>query len=91
MANKEGARVHLSELEIKDAPERDEQLLRKHLQAMYQDEQPFNHQGFGSHLCPSNLRPKSLAVPGMTTSSTFSPSTMFSFLQEPQVRMRSVS
>uniref|UniRef100_A0A3B4X3W0 KIAA1522 n=1 Tax=Seriola lalandi dorsalis TaxID=1841481 RepID=A0A3B4X3W0_SERLL len=55
---------------------RDEQLLRKHLQAMYQDEQPLNHQGFGSHLCPTpSLRPKSVAVPGMTTSSSsFCPS-----------------
>ncbi|XP_044027265.1 uncharacterized protein KIAA1522 homolog isoform X2 [Siniperca chuatsi] len=88
VANKEGARVHLSELEAS----RDEQLLRKHLQAMYQDEQPFNHQGFGSYLCPSStLRPKSLAVPGMTTSSSFSPSTIFSFLQEPQGPVMSIS
>ncbi|XP_019130996.1 NHS-like protein 3 isoform X2 [Larimichthys crocea] len=86
VANKEGARVHLSELEAS----RDEQLLRKHLQAMYQDEQPFTQQGFGSHLCPSNLRPKSLAVPSMMTSS-FSPSTLFSFLQEPQGPVMSIS
>lgn len=57
---------------------------------MYQDEQPFNQQGFGSHLYPSTLRPKSLAVPGMTSSSSFSPSVLFSFLQEPQVRIESV-
>ncbi|XP_023286761.1 uncharacterized protein KIAA1522 homolog isoform X2 [Seriola lalandi dorsalis] len=88
-ANKEGARVHLSELEAS----RDEQLLRKHLQAMYQDEQPLNHQGFGSHLCPTpSLRPKSVAVPGMTTSSSsFCPSAMFSFLQEPQGPVMSIS
>ncbi|XP_041810894.1 uncharacterized protein KIAA1522 homolog isoform X2 [Chelmon rostratus] len=85
--NKEGARVHLSELEAS----RDEQLLRKHLQAVYQDEQPFNQQSFGSHLCPSTLRPKSVAVPGMTTSSSFSPSTLFSFLQEPQGPVMSIS
>ncbi|KAM7372936.1 hypothetical protein PAMP_007826 [Pampus punctatissimus] len=86
VVNKEGARVHLSELEATG----DEQLLRKHLQAVYQDEQLFNHQGFGSHLRPSSvLRPKSLAVPGMTTSS-FSPS-MFSFLQEPQGPVMSMS
>lgn len=64
---------------------RDEQLLRKHLQAVYQDEQPLNQQG--SYLCPPTLRPRSVAVPGMTTSSSFSPSTLFNFLQEPQVRI----
>ncbi|KAI3358418.1 hypothetical protein L3Q82_014840 [Scortum barcoo] len=89
VANKEGARVHLSELE---QASRDEQLLRKHLHAMYQDEQTLNHQGFLSHPCPaSTLRPKSLAVPGMTTSSSFSPSTMLSFLQEPQGPVMSIS
>ncbi|XP_023138780.2 uncharacterized protein KIAA1522 homolog isoform X3 [Amphiprion ocellaris] len=88
VANKEGARVHLSELE---QAFKDEQLVRKHLQAVYQDEQCFNQQGFGSHLCPtSSLRPKSLAVPGMTTLSSFSPS-MFSFLQEPQGPVMSIS
>ncbi|XP_070702693.1 NHS-like protein 3 isoform X2 [Pempheris klunzingeri] len=81
VANKEGARVHLSELEAST----DEQLLKKHLQAMHQDEQSFNHQGLGS------LRPKSLAVPGTTTSSSFSPSAMFSFLQEPQGPVMSIS
>ncbi|XP_034090920.1 uncharacterized protein KIAA1522 homolog isoform X1 [Gymnodraco acuticeps] len=87
-AKKEGARVHLSELEAS----RDEQLLRKQLQAMYQDEQPFNHQGLGSYLCPnSSMRPKSLAVPGMTTSSSFCPSTMLSFLQERQGPVMSMS
>ena len=65
---------------------RDEQLLRKHLQAVYQDEQPLNR---GSYLCPPTLRPRSVAVPGMTTSSSFSPSTLFNFLQEPQVRIPS--
>ncbi|KAL7382291.1 hypothetical protein ABVT39_020151 [Epinephelus coioides] len=86
VANKEGARVHLSELEAS----RGEQLLTKHLQAMYQDEQPFIHQGFGTYLGPtSNLRPKSLAVPGMTTSS--SASVMFGFLQEPQGPVMSIS
>ncbi|XP_073318959.1 NHS-like protein 3 [Pagrus major] len=88
VANKEGARVHLSELE---QASRDEQLLRKHLQAMYQDEQTLNQQGLGSYLCPPTLRPKSVAVPGMTTSSSFSPSTLFSFLQEPQGPVMSIS
>ncbi|KAK1880588.1 putative protein KIAA1522 like [Dissostichus eleginoides] len=87
-AKTEGARVHLSELEAS----RDEQLLRKQLQAIYQDEQPFNHQGLGSYLCPnSSMRPKSLAVPGMTTSSSFCPSTMLSFLQERQGPVMSMS
>lgn len=88
VANKEGARVHLSELE---QASKDEQLLRKHLREIYQDEQPSNHEGLGSHICPSALRPKSLAVPGMTTSSSFSPSTLFSFLQEPQGPVMSIS
>ncbi|KAM3596301.1 uncharacterized protein V6R79_011960 [Siganus canaliculatus] len=77
---KEGARVHLSELEAS----RDERVLRKHFQAMHQDEQTL-----GSSLCPSSLRPKSVAVPGMTTSC--STSTMFSFLQEPQGPVMSIS
>ncbi|XP_031142967.1 uncharacterized protein KIAA1522 homolog isoform X1 [Sander lucioperca] len=85
VANKEGARVHLSDLEAS----RDEQLLRKHL---HEDEQPFNHQGIASYPCPtSTLRPKSLALPGMTTISSFCPSTVFSFLQEPQGPVMSMS
>lgn len=69
---------------------RDQQLLWNHLQAAYQEEPPFNHQSFGSHLCPTaTLRPKSVAVPGLTTSTSFSSSTLLSFLQEPQVRMKS--
>ncbi|XP_036948351.1 uncharacterized protein KIAA1522 homolog isoform X3 [Acanthopagrus latus] len=88
VANNEGARVHLSELE---QASRDEQLLRKHLQAVYQDEQPLNQQGLGSYLCPPALRPRSVAVPGMTTSSSFSPSTLFNFLQEPQGPVMSIS
>ncbi|XP_039675350.1 uncharacterized protein KIAA1522 homolog isoform X3 [Perca fluviatilis] len=88
VANKEGARVHLSDLEASG----DEQLLRKHLQEMYQDEQPLNHQGIASYPCPtSTLRPKSLALPGMTNFSSFCPSTVFSFLQEPQGPVMSMS
>ncbi|XP_034561223.1 uncharacterized protein KIAA1522 homolog isoform X2 [Notolabrus celidotus] len=90
VTNKEGARVHLSDLEL--AASRDEQLLTKHFQAMSQEEQLFNHQGFNSYLGPNaNLRPKSLAVPGMTTSFTFSSSTMLSFLQEPKGPVMSIS
>nr|XP_020445064.1 uncharacterized protein KIAA1522 homolog [Monopterus albus] len=87
VANKEGARVHLSELELESG---DEQLLWKKLQAVYQDEPSFNHQGSGAHLCStSTLRPKSVAVPGMTASSSFCPTTVLSFFQEPQVRRKS--
>ncbi|XP_058474706.1 uncharacterized protein KIAA1522 homolog isoform X2 [Solea solea] len=86
-ANKEGARVHLSELEAA----KDEQLFNNHLQAMFRDEQTLDL-GFGSSVCPtSNMRPKSLAVPGMTTSSTFCPSSMLSFLQESQGPVMSIS
>ncbi|XP_068603235.1 NHS-like protein 3 [Brachionichthys hirsutus] len=86
--NQEGARVHLSELELTS---RGEQLLRKDLWAMYQDEHVFYQHTFGSDLCPSNLRPKSLAVPGMTSSSSLSPSPLFSFLQEAQGPVMSMS
>ncbi|XP_016530642.1 NHS-like protein 3 isoform X2 [Poecilia formosa] len=77
LAKKEGARVHLSELEVF----RDEQVARKHLKGGYQDEQ--------AHLC-STVRPKSLAFPGMTTSFSLSPS-MLHFLQEPQGPVMSIS
>ncbi|TNN40493.1 hypothetical protein EYF80_049330 [Liparis tanakae] len=88
VANNEGARVHLSELEAS----REDRLLRKHLQALYQDEQPFNHQGSGSyHGPPTTMRPKSLAVPGMTSLSSLCPSTMCRFLQEPQGPVMSIS
>uniref|UniRef100_A0A1A7WJK7 KIAA1522 n=1 Tax=Iconisemion striatum TaxID=60296 RepID=A0A1A7WJK7_9TELE len=68
VANKEGARVHLSELETF----RGEALVSEHL------------------CLASTLRPKSLAVPGMTTSFSFSPSTL-NFLQEPQGPVMSIS
>ncbi|XP_030004058.1 NHS-like protein 3 isoform X2 [Sphaeramia orbicularis] len=88
IANKEGARVHLSELE---QTSRDEKLLKKHLQAVYQEEHHNNLQGFSPHLGPTSmLRPKSVAVPGMTTSCS-SPAQMFSFLQEPQGPVMSIS
>ncbi|XP_015242664.1 PREDICTED: uncharacterized protein KIAA1522 homolog isoform X2 [Cyprinodon variegatus] len=76
---KEGARVHLSELEVF----RDEQASTKQLYAVYQNEE--------MHICPtSTMRPKSLAVPTMTTSFSLSPST-FNFLQEPQGPVMSIS
>lgn len=67
---------------------KDEQLLRKNLGVVHQDEQTVNQQGTGARLHPTSLRPKSLAVPGMTSSS-FSSSLLLSFLQEPQVRIKS--
>ncbi|KAM8840595.1 NHS-like protein 3 isoform 2-T2 [Spinachia spinachia] len=80
-ANEEGARMHLSVLE--SAVE--EQLLQKHIKAMCHDEQTCNHQGSSHYLCPtSTQRPRSLAVPGMTTSSN-------RFLQEPQGPVMSIS
>ncbi|XP_013876572.1 NHS-like protein 3 isoform X3 [Austrofundulus limnaeus] len=80
VADKEGARVHLSELEQVFS---DEAAVSKHLQEVYQNEQ--------SHLCPTSaLRPKSLAVPGTTSSCSFTPS-MFNFLQEPQGPVMSIS
>ncbi|KAK7898603.1 hypothetical protein WMY93_019456 [Mugilogobius chulae] len=86
VANKEGARVHLSELEVS----REEKLLQKHLQAMHQCEQHFSFQGFEHRMGPTTmLRPKSVAVPGLT-SSLSSPATMFS-LQEPQGPVMSIS
>ena len=64
---------------------REDQLLRKHLQAVYQEEQLSNPQDFGYHLMTTiSQRPKSLAGPGMTTSSS-----PFSFLHEPQVTQQS--
>lgn len=88
VANKEGARVHLSELE---QVSREEKLLQKHLQAFYQEEQHFTFQGFGLDTGPGSvLRPKSVALPGMT-SSLSSPSAMLSYLQEPQGPVMSIS
>ncbi|KAK0154848.1 hypothetical protein N1851_002840 [Merluccius polli] len=83
VANQEGARVNLSDLEVS----REDQLLRKHLQAVYQEEQLSNPQDFGYHLMTTiSQRPKSLAGPGMTTSSS-----PFSFLHEPQGPVMSIS
>ncbi|KAM4549609.1 NHS-like protein 3 isoform 2-T2 [Fundulus diaphanus] len=76
---KEGARVHLSELEVF----RDEQLVKKQLQGVYQNEQ-------ANLSSTSTMRPKSLAVPSMTTSFSLSPS-MLNFLQEPQGPVMSIS
>ncbi|XP_046872950.1 uncharacterized protein KIAA1522 homolog isoform X2 [Hypomesus transpacificus] len=80
----EGARVNLLDLETS----REEQLLRHHLQVVYKDEQDFSHHRLGSRLSPvSSKRPKSLAVPGMTSPS----STSFHFLHEPYGPVMSIS
>ncbi|XP_051526216.1 uncharacterized protein KIAA1522 homolog isoform X2 [Myxocyprinus asiaticus] len=79
LANHEGAHVHLQS--IKDLQtSRDEELLRHHIQSVYQDDLSLNRK-LGPGTCPMQ-RPKSLAVPGMTTSS---------FLQEPQGPVMSIS
>ncbi|XP_059900069.1 uncharacterized protein KIAA1522 homolog [Gadus macrocephalus] len=83
VANQEGARVNLSDLEVS----REDQLLRKHLQAVYQEEQLSTPQDPGYHLMTTiSQRPKSLAVPGITTSCS-----AFSFLHEPQGPVMSIS
>lgn len=64
---------------------KDEHLLRKHLGEMYHKDHSSDQSGSGSHFNHLNLRPKSLAVPGMSSSSSLSSSMLFSFLQEPQV------
>ncbi|XP_064876210.1 NHS-like protein 3 isoform X2 [Oncorhynchus nerka] len=84
LANYEGARVHLSDLEAS----REEQLLRHHLQSVYRDDQGFSHhRGLDSRLS-STQRPKSLAVPGTTSSCS---SGVPRFLQEPQGPVMSIS
>uniref|UniRef100_A0A8C7CYF2 KIAA1522 n=1 Tax=Oncorhynchus kisutch TaxID=8019 RepID=A0A8C7CYF2_ONCKI len=83
LANYEGARVHLSDLEASR-----EELLRHHLQSVYRDDQGFSHhRGLDSRLS-STQRPKSLAVPGTTSSGS---SGFPSFLQEPQGPVMSIS
>ncbi|KAL2080493.1 hypothetical protein ACEWY4_024286 [Coilia grayii] len=77
--NHEGVRVHLLSIEALQAS-REEQLLRQHLQALYRDDLALAHRS-GPRTSPQQ-RPKSLAVPGLTSSS---------FLQEPQGPVMSVS
>ncbi|XP_076864786.1 NHS-like protein 3 [Brachyhypopomus gauderio] len=76
----EGARVHLQDIEALEES-RDEQLLRHHLQAVYKDDLLQTCKP-GTRISPVQ-RPKSLAVPGMISSS--------SFLQEPQGPVMSMS
>uniref|UniRef100_G3P153 Si:ch211-194e15.5 n=1 Tax=Gasterosteus aculeatus TaxID=69293 RepID=G3P153_GASAC len=89
-SHEEEPKVHLSELEnglLSNTKQStvEEQLLRKHLKAMFHDEQTSNHQGSGNCFCPTSIaRPKSLAVPGTTTSFSLCPS-------EPQGPVMSIS
>ncbi|XP_052440862.1 uncharacterized protein KIAA1522 homolog isoform X1 [Carassius gibelio] len=73
----EGARVHLQNIEVLQTS-RDEEFLINHIHSVYQDEL---NRKLGIGACPTQ-RPKSLAVPGMTTSS---------FLHEPQGPVMSIS
>ncbi|XP_043073367.1 uncharacterized protein KIAA1522 homolog isoform X2 [Puntigrus tetrazona] len=75
--NHEGARVHLQNIEVLQTS-RDEEFLINHIHSVYQDEL---NRKLGIAAC-STQRPKSLAVPGMTTSS---------FLHEPQGPVMSIS
>ncbi|XP_054620713.1 uncharacterized protein KIAA1522 homolog isoform X3 [Dunckerocampus dactyliophorus] len=87
VVTKDGARVHLSKLEQVT----EKQQMRKHLQEVYKDEDPLHHQVFESHCYRSSvLRPMSVAVPGMSTFTSFNPS-MGSFLLEPQGPVMSIS
>ncbi|XP_016110278.1 uncharacterized protein KIAA1522 homolog isoform X3 [Sinocyclocheilus grahami] len=75
--NHEGARVHLQNIVVLQTS-RDEEFLINHIHSVYQDEL---NRKLGIGACPTQ-RPKSLAVPGMTTSS---------FLHEPQGPVMSIS
>ncbi|CAM4633115.1 unnamed protein product [Leuciscus chuanchicus] len=77
LVNHEGARVHLQNIEVLQTS-RDEEFLINHIHSVYQDE--LNRKlGLGAH---PTQRPKSLAVPRMTTSY---------FLNEPQGLVMSIS
>ncbi|XP_026785807.2 uncharacterized protein KIAA1522 homolog isoform X1 [Pangasianodon hypophthalmus] len=78
ITNNEGARVHLQDIEALQVS-RDDQLLRHHIQAVYRDDFLLNTKS-GLQI---SLRPRSLAVPGITTSSAL--------LQEPQGPVMSIS
>nr|XP_055075943.1 uncharacterized protein KIAA1522 homolog isoform X2 [Misgurnus anguillicaudatus] len=75
----EGARVHLQNIEALQTL-KDEELLIQHIQSVYQDDMSVSRK-LGKPICPLQ-RPKSLAVPGMITST---------LLQEPQGPVMSIS
>ncbi|XP_030644341.1 NHS-like protein 3 [Chanos chanos] len=77
--NHEGARIHLQDIEALHNA-REEQLLRHHIQSVYRDDLAL-HRKIGPRMCLTQ-RPKSLAVPGMTSSS---------LLQEPHGPVMSIS
>ncbi|KAG1947227.1 uncharacterized protein KIAA1522 homolog isoform X2 [Pimephales promelas] len=77
LVNHEGARVHLQNIEVLQTS-RDEEFLINHIHSVYQDEL---NRKLGLGACPTQ-RPKSLAVPRMTTSY---------FLHEPQGPVMSIS
>ncbi|XP_066531793.1 NHS-like protein 3 isoform X2 [Hoplias malabaricus] len=79
VANNKGARIHLQDIEALQAS-REEQLLRHHIHTVYRDDLVLNYK-LGPRTSPMQ-RPKSLVVPGMTTSS---------FLQEQQGPVMSIS
>lgn len=78
VTNYEGARVHLPDIEALQVS-RDDQLLRHHIHTMYRDDFLLNTKS-GPQM---SHRPRSLAVPGITTSSAL--------LQEPQGPVMSIS
>ncbi|XP_047664026.1 uncharacterized protein KIAA1522 homolog isoform X2 [Tachysurus fulvidraco] len=78
ITNNEGARVHLQDIETLQVS-RDDQLLRNHIYAVYRDDFLLNIKS-GTQMAQ---RPRSLAVPGITTSSAL--------LQEPQGPVMSIS
>ncbi|XP_060798828.1 uncharacterized protein KIAA1522 homolog isoform X2 [Neoarius graeffei] len=78
ITNHEGARVHLQDIEALQVS-RDDQLLRHHIHAVYRDDFLLNTKP-GSQM---SQRPRSLAVPGITTTSAL--------LQEPQGPVMSIS
>ncbi|XP_053348733.1 uncharacterized protein KIAA1522 homolog isoform X1 [Clarias gariepinus] len=78
LTNHEGARVHLQDIEALQVS-RDDQLLRHHIRVVYKDDFLLNTKS-GTQM---SQRPRSLAVPGITTSSAL--------LQEPQGPVMSIS
>lgn len=78
ITNHEGAHVHLQDIEAFQVS-RDDQLLRHHIHAVYRDDFNLNTKS-GPQM---SQRPRSLAVPGITTSSAFLP--------EPQGPVMSIS
>ncbi|KAF5908583.1 uncharacterized protein DAT39_001652 [Clarias magur] len=78
ITNHEGARVHLQDIEALKVS-RDDELLRHHIHFVYRDDFLLNTKS-GTQM---SQRPRSLAVPGITTSSAL--------LQEPQGPVMSIS